>query len=241
MEQQITQNIHERQKEPAQVWRSRPALWMLRCLLLLIVLPYGLIPLYGWVSPPSTLMLWQKLRGDRVVRTWVPVEHISPHLIRAVIASEDDGFCQHGGISWRAIQGAITRAQRTGKSVQGTSTITMQTAKNLFLWHGRSWTRKALEAPLSLWLHLALSKRRTLEIYLNSVEWGVGIFGAEQAALKHFGVSARALSPQQAAFLATSLPNPIKRQASRPSMRQRHLASLLLRRMNASDISCIRP
>lgn len=205
----------------------------------LLLAPYLLTLVYMIVPAPSTLMVWRLASFQSVSRQWVPLERISPHLQRAVVASEDDGFCTHAGISFAAISAAWRKAERTGKPVQGTSTITMQAAKNLYLWHGRSYMRKVLEAPQALWLDLVLTKRRVLELYLNIAEWGPGIFGAEAAARHHFGIPASALSREQAALLATSLPNPARRVAGKPGPRQRHLAGLLLRRMGNTELSCL--
>jgi monofunctional biosynthetic peptidoglycan transglycosylase len=124
--------------------------------------------------------------------------------------------------------------------VRGTSTITMQTAKNLFLWNDRSWLRKALEAPLALWIDLVWSKSRVVEVYLNVAEWGPGIFGAEAAARRHFGVAARELTRTQALALAVALPNPHRRSASAPTALQRRLAGRLSTRVaRGVDLSCL--
>ena len=142
--------------------------------------------LYTVVPPVSTLMLgrWLTLRG--VERTAVSLDEISPHLTRAVISSEDGRFCQHGGVDWDALRQVIEDADEDGPS-RGASTIPMQVAKNLFLWPSRSYLRKGMEIPLALVIDLAWSKRRLLENYLNIVELGDGVFGAEAAARRYFG------------------------------------------------------
>ena len=147
--------------------------------LAVLLLPYGLTLLYRVVDPVSTPMLWRRIRGAPVTRTWVPMEQIAPVLPLTVIGSEDARFCAHSGIDWRGLQDAMDEAEDIS-DVRGSSTITQQVAKNLFLWPGRSFVRKALEAPLALWIDLVLPKRRVLEIYLNIAEWGPnGVFGAE--------------------------------------------------------------
>ena len=192
---------------------------LLRALAILVVglllLPYGLTPLYFIGHPVSTPMLWRWARGERVERTWMPIETMSPALPLAVLIAEDARFCQHFGVDWQGVQAAIEDAE--DGEIRGASGISQQVAKNLFLWPGRSYTRKALEVPLAYWIDFVLGKRRTLEIYLNIAEWGPnGEFGAEAAARRAFGRSARELTLQQAALLAAILPNPIRRSAVRP-------------------------
>jgi monofunctional glycosyltransferase len=185
-------------------------------LVLLLLLPYLLTPLYRVVDPPSTLMLWRRATGHPIDRTWVPLTAIAPALPRSVIAAEDGKFCSHHGIDFAELRAAIEEADDIS-TMRGGSTITQQTAKNLFLWQGRSYVRKALEFPLALWMDLVLGKRRVMEIYLNIVAWGPGSeFGAEAGARYAFGKSARDLSPHEAALLASILPNPRLRSARRP-------------------------
>jgi monofunctional glycosyltransferase len=186
-----------------------------------------LVVLYRWVDPPaSTLMLGQRLTGTEIEQTWRPIERISPHLVQAVILSEDGAFCRHRGVDWTALEEAI-------ESSRGGSTITMQVVKNLFLWPARSYIRKALEIMLAYVVEVVWSKERVLEIYLNIAEWGPGVFGAEAAARNHFGKAASQLTAQEAALLAVSLPSPIERQAGYPDQQTRRLASNLLLRMRA--------
>jgi monofunctional biosynthetic peptidoglycan transglycosylase len=195
-----------------------------------------LVVLYRWVDPPaSTLMLGQQLTGTEIEQRWVPIERISPHLVQAVILSEDGGFCRHRGVDWPALEEAI-------ESSRGGSTITMQVVKNLFLWPSRSYIRKALEIVLAYVVEAVWPKERVLEIYLNIAEWGPGIFGAEAAARSHFGRSASQLTPQEAALLAVSLPSPIERRAGYPDQQMRRLANNLQLRMRAvrSVPQCVR-
>jgi monofunctional biosynthetic peptidoglycan transglycosylase len=139
---------------------------------------------------------------------WVPYDRISNNLKRAMVAAEDAKFVDHEGFDWEGIQLAMEKNQKKGKVVAGGSTITQQLAKNLFLSPARSYVRKAEEAVITVMLESILPKRRILEIYLNVIEWGNGLFGAEAAARKYFGVSAAQLSPEQAARLAAMAPNP---------------------------------
>ena len=140
------------------------------------------------------------------------MDRISPHLMRAAVAAEDANFCLHWGFDMGAIRAAIDAG-----AARGGSTISQQTVKNAFLWHGRSWLRKGLEAVITPVVELIWSKRRVLEVYLNVAEFAPGVFGAEAAAMHHFGISASELSPRQAALLAAVLPNPAERNASAPS------------------------
>ena len=144
----------------------------------------------------------------KLAQRWVPYGRISVHLKRAVIAAEDATFLTHSGFDWDGIRVAYEKNVREGEIVSGGSTITQQLAKNLFLSRERAWWRKAQEAAIAAMLETVMSKRRILEIYLNVVEWGDGVFGAEAAARYHFGVPAAALNPEQAARLAVMLPSP---------------------------------
>ncbi|MDX2218983.1 MAG: monofunctional biosynthetic peptidoglycan transglycosylase [Burkholderiales bacterium] len=139
---------------------------------------------------------------------WVPYEKISPHLKRALITSEDDTFTQHDGFNWEAIQRALEKNEQRGKVVAGGSTITQQLAKNLFLSGERSFVRKGQEAVIALMLEQSMDKKRIFEIYLNVIEWGNGVFGAEAAARHYYGISAAQLSAEQAAKLAAMVPRP---------------------------------
>jgi monofunctional biosynthetic peptidoglycan transglycosylase len=197
---------------------------------ILVLAPYAIAPFYRFVDPVSIPMLWRRMTGQRVERIVVPLNHISPALQLAVIVAEDGSFCHNRGIDLGAIRDAMKQYEDIGEA-RGASTITQQTAKNLFLWEGRSFIRKALELPLALWLNLVLSKRRILEIYLNIAEWGPnGEFGAEAGARWAFGKSAHDLTLYQAAELAAILPNPVGRSAKTPGVLVRRLAALYERR-----------
>jgi len=192
----------------------------------LLILPYVLVPLYRVINPVSTLMLWRWATGGRVERAFVPLQRMAPALPLTVIAAEDGRFCQHRGIDWEEIRDQIEDLEDI-REARGVSTITQQTAKNLFLWPSRSLVRKAIEFPLALWIDLVLPKWRILEIYLNIAEWGPrGQFGAETASRYAFNKSASALSPREAALLAAVLPNPRRRSARNPSPAVRRLAGI---------------
>jgi monofunctional glycosyltransferase len=193
-----------------------------RQLILLVVLIGLLLPVpfviaYRFVPPPMTsLMLIRSLEGAGLHKDWEPLARISPNLLRAVIASEDEKFCFHHGFDWDAEQAAFDD-WRAGREPKGASTITMQTAKNLFLWPGRSVVRKGFEAYITVLLEFFWDKHRIAETYLNVVEWGDGIYGAEAAAHSFFGKPAAALSVQEASLLAAVLPNPRRWSPVRPT------------------------
>ncbi|MCX2724932.1 monofunctional biosynthetic peptidoglycan transglycosylase [Roseibium salinum] len=205
----------------------------LQLLLVLILLPPVLTVIYSVVPPISTLMIGRYVQFLWVDRQWVPLEEISPSLIRSVITSEDSGFCQNNGVEWDVLHEQV-EALSEGERPRGASTITMQTAKNLFLWGERSYIRKVLELPLAMMLDAILTKRRILEIYLNIAEWGEGIFGAEAAAQAWFGKPAKDLSQVEAARLATALPNPRGRNSAKPSSGHRRLAATNLARVKVA-------
>jgi monofunctional biosynthetic peptidoglycan transglycosylase len=210
--------------------------------LALLLLPYALTPLYAVVQPVSTLMLWRRITGERVEHQYVPLARISPALSLAVIIAEDGRFCGHYGVDFHEIREAINDAEDLD-DLRGGSTITQQVAKNLFLWGGRSFVRKALEFPLALWIDLVLSKRRILEIYFNIAEWGPnGEFGAEAGSRRAFGKSARDWTRYQAALLAATLPSPASRDARAPGPGLRRLAGLYAGRASRSPgaAACVR-
>jgi monofunctional biosynthetic peptidoglycan transglycosylase len=211
-------------------WR-RIVLALVIAVLIVLLLPYAIAPLYRFGQPVSTPMLWRWATGGRVERIFVPLGRIAPVLPLTVILAEDGGFCRNRGVDLGAMRDAMLEADDDIEEARGGSTITQQTVKNLFLWPGRSVVRKALEFPLALWLNLVLPKRRIMEIYLNIAEWGPsGQFGAEAGARFAFGKSAHDLDPAEAAELAAILPNPVRRSARTPSMMVRRLAGLYERR-----------
>jgi monofunctional biosynthetic peptidoglycan transglycosylase len=191
-----------------------------------------LVALYAVVPPPITpLMVIRLVQGEGLRKDWAPFEEVSPHLVRALIASEDARFCEHPGFDWKAIWDAIER-NRDGRRTVGASTITQQTAKNLFLWPGRDFIRKGLEAYFALLLELFLDKQRIMELYVNVIEFGPGVYGAEAAAQYHFGKPAAKLTRREAALLAVVLPNPREMSASKPSSYVRKRAGTIQARMN---------
>lgn len=184
-----------------------------------------LVTVYAFVPPVSTLMLWRWATAQRVERTWRPIETISPNLVHAVVVSEDARLCTHHGVDWQEVRDAIVEADELFDA-RGASTIAMQTARNLFLWPHRNFVRKALEVPIALYLTVAWSPKRLVEVYLNIAEWGPnGEFGAEAAARRAFRKSARSLTIYEAALLAGSLPNPTRRNAARPGPGLQRVAS----------------
>jgi monofunctional biosynthetic peptidoglycan transglycosylase len=206
-----------------------------RLLLRLVVLAIGcsiiLTVIYRLVPPPVTpLMLLRLVDGNGLHKDWVSYDDISPNLPRAVIAAEDSGFCQHNGFDWTAIEKAWQRNQHSPR-MRGGSTISNQTAKNVFLWPDRTYIRKAVEFYFTALIEFFWGKKRILEVYLNVVEWGPGIYGAEAAAQAHFHKPAKALTRREAALLAAVLPNPRRWSASKPTAYIRGRASTIQARM----------
>jgi monofunctional biosynthetic peptidoglycan transglycosylase len=204
---------------------------ILRCLVLAFGCSIFITIIYRLVPPPVTpLMLIRLADGAGLHKDWVPYEDISPNLPRAIIAAEDSGFCQHNGFDWTALEKAWQRNQHSSR-MRGGSTISNQTAKNVFLWPDRTYIRKAIEFYFTGLIEFFWSKKRILEVYLNVVEWGPGIYGAEAAAHAHFGKPAKALTRREAALLAAVLPNPRRWSASKPTPYIRGRASTIQARM----------
>jgi monofunctional biosynthetic peptidoglycan transglycosylase len=204
---------------------------------------YAHILYWQYRDPASTAFMERRLAERRAKNPRaalkhqpVPYEGISNHLKRAVVAAEDARFLDHDGFDWEMIQKAMERNERRGKVVAGASTISQQLAKNLFLSGERSWLRKGQEAIITWMLESTLSKRRILELYLNVAEWGDGVFGAEAAARHHFGVSAAALTPEQAAWLAVILPSPRRYQGGRTTPYIAGRVDTILKRMGTAQI-----
>ena len=220
----------------ARIFKKSPLglLWYVSSRIVIGAFAAALILIFAlrYFNPPtSTEMLRHSLLGGTVRHEWVNIEKISPHLIRAVIMSEDGQYCRHNGIDWRQVEKAWQEALEGAKKPRGASTITMQTAKNLFLWADRSYVRKALELPMAYMMNLMWSKRRQMEIYLNIVEWAPGIYGAKAASHHHFKRAPHRLTTSQAALLAAALPNPIVRRAGRPGPYTRKIAAIVQKRM----------
>ena len=198
--------------------------WLVRGVLVSVVMVLALVALFGRVDPPPGIyMLQERARLGAITRDWVPMEAISPHMARSAVAAEDANFCLHWGFDMAEIRRALDAGGR-----RGASTISQQVVKNVFLWHGRSWPRKAAEALLTPVLEATWSKRRILEVYLNVAEFDAGVFGVEAAARHYFGTSAAQLTAQQSARLAAILPDPQGRDAARPStFVQRRAAAIM--------------
>jgi monofunctional biosynthetic peptidoglycan transglycosylase len=225
-----------------------------RLLLFTIGLAIGLVAAYElwlfghvwwWVehNPGTTAFMRMRLEGMRankpdaaLAARWVPYERISPHLKRAIVAAEDARFLDHDGFDWEAIQKAHEKNVKLGRIVAGGSTISQQLAKNLFLSGSRSPLRKAQEAVITVMLEKMMSKRRILEIYLNVIEWGEGVFGAEAAARHYFRVSATQLSAEQAARLASMVPNPRFYDRNRNAAWLSTKTRIVLARMSAAQV-----
>ncbi|WP_441862437.1 monofunctional biosynthetic peptidoglycan transglycosylase [Phaeovulum sp. W22_SRMD_FR3] len=191
----------------------RALFWLTRAALAYAALILVLILLYTFINPPITLtMLSERREVGVLVHDWVDADEMAPAVLRAVVAAEDANFCEHWGFDMRAIRAAIDAG-----SNRGASTISQQVVKNVFLWQGRSWPRKALEAMITPVVELVWSKRRILEVYLNVAEFDTGIFGVEAAAKGYFGVSADKLTARQSALLAAVLPDPKGRDAAHPT------------------------
>ena len=198
-------------------------------LLTAILLPICMVALYRYIPVPVTpLMLTRKMEESTPINyTWTPIEKISPNLVQAVVASEDNLFMQHNGFDFKQIEIARREAE-AGKRLRGASTITQQTAKNLFLWQGRSWLRKGLEAYYTVLMEQLWSKKRIMEAYLNCIEMGDGIYGAAAVARINFKTTPDKLTKEQCALIAATLPNPRKFNSAKPSkyMKQRQNAIL---------------
>ena len=202
--------------------RGRPVLTALLTLVLLLVVS---VAIHRFVPPPATfLMVTRTVEGEGLTYRWRSLDDISPRLVEAVIASEDSTFCAHRGFDMKAIEKALKANERGGR-IRGGSTISQQTAKNVFLWPGRDWVRKGLEAGYTVLIETLWGKRRIVEVYLNVAEWAPGVYGAEAAARHWFGKSASDLSPREAARLAAILPSPRRYNASAPGPYVRRRAS----------------
>jgi monofunctional glycosyltransferase len=240
--------------------RQRPGFWHIsaRCVpaalkggtrgLLLMLCGFGLMTAFGvllfrHVDPPlSALMLGQKIGGQAIDQRWVTIDRVSPHLVRAVILSEDGNFCNHYGVDVTEMKALMLKVEQTGDEslLRGGSTISMQVVKNLYLWPGKNLVRKGLELAITLPMEAVWPKRRIMEVYLNIAEWGPGIFGAEAASQFHFSKPASQLTAREAALLAVSLPNPFDRVAGNPGVGTRRLAERIEARMKAAGVARFR-
>ena len=247
-------------REESQAWSSRLAVHVPGCIRVALIggvtalaglitafllLISVLLVFFRFVDPPATpLMIGRALTDSQVNHRWVNLDDISPNLVRAVISSEDGQFCSHYGVDFRELQVALRQAEREGLGeARGASTITMQVAKNLFLWPSKDLLRKGLELGIAVMMEQIWPKRRILEVYLNVAEWGPGVFGAEAAARHHFRKPAAKLTPREAALLAASLPNPHRRVAGAPGPGTRRIAQIVQARarLGSDRFACVLP
>lgn len=189
-----------------------------KVLLAFIGLSLLMVTMYRFVPPPFTwTMMGDVLAGHSVTKSWRPLDRINPNMSRAAIAAEDSGFCTHSGFEYDAIAAAMYRNAKGGKVLRGGSTISQQTAKNVFLWQGGGYFRKALEAYFTVLIELIWPKRRIMEVYLNVAETGIGTYGVEAGARRYFGHGADRLTPAEAARIAAVLPLPKRRAGVAPT------------------------
>lgn len=205
--------------------------WLVTIALFCVIAPPVVVLVYRFVPVPVTsLMVIRLFEGKGWQYQWKPLSKISPKLVDAVIAAEDAQFCTHHGFDVEAIEKAL-KHNKKGRKIKGGSTISQQTAKNAVLWPQRSWVRKGAEAYVTVLMEAIWPKRRIMEVYLNVIEWGPGIYGAEAAARHHFGHSAKTLSNREAARLAAVLPRPLKWNAGKPGPYVRSRAGTIQARM----------
>jgi len=209
---------------------SRVGRFLLGALAVLAIGPPLWVVIYRIVPPPITILMVERMiQGRGLDKSWRPLSEISPSLAQAVIGAEDARFCEHHGFDFHAMEAAAAHNARHPGKIRGGSTISQQTAKNVFLWPGRSYVRKGAEAYFTVLIETLWGKRRILETYLNVVEWGPGIYGAEAAAQAYFGHDADQLTPEESARLAAILPDPLKWKAVHPgryvARRTRHITA----------------
>jgi monofunctional biosynthetic peptidoglycan transglycosylase len=226
-------------------WLAR---WAVRLVAAFVVTSVGAVLAYRYLNPPLTPLMAIRAVGAvadqrpvRITKEWVALEAISPALVRAVIAAEDARFLAHGGVDLDAVRRARAyNARHPTRRPRGASTITMQCARNLFLWPGRTYVRKALEAYFAVLMEHLWGKRRILEVYLNVIEWGDGVYGAEAAARRYFGVPAVALRPAEAALLAAALPAPRRFNPAEPTAYLRARAAVVATRTATVHLDRVR-
>ena len=227
------------------LWRWSWRVFLLALIALVAIQFWFLVHVWYWAgnNPESTAFMRARLEilqqdnpKARLRQQWVPYQRISGHLKRAIVAAEDAKFVNHNGFDWDGIQKAYEKNLREGEIVAGGSTITQQLAKNLFFSGERTWWRKAQEAVVAVMIETVMSKRRILEIYLNVIEWGEGVFGAEAAARHHYGTTAAGLSPEQAARLAAVVPSPRRYGPASDTAYLQRRTQTLLARMNSAQI-----
>ncbi len=214
-------------KSPTKISDNTPKTWFLGGIILFIAAAFITsvltIFIYRFVNPNITMLMLNKhykaLRDGKksaINKDWVNLESVSPNMVLAAVAAEDNRFIEHWGFDFESIQKAM-ESNKKGRRLKGASTISQQTAKNLFLWPRRSWLRKGLEAYFTIGMEALWSKKRIMEVYLNIAEFGIGVYGVEAAAKMYFNKPSSLLNKYQAAILTTVLPNPTKRNPSHPS------------------------
>jgi len=206
--------------------------WLFRALLVFLLGSVLWVLLYRFVNPPLTFTQAADMAGGNGARrSWLPIARIDRDMVRAAIAGEDGKFCAHSGFDRQAIESAMRRNAAGGRTLRGGSTISQQTAKNVFLWQGGGYFRKGLEAWFTLLIETLWSKRRIMEVYLNVAETGIGTYGVEEGARRYFRHGAASLSPQEAARIAAVFPLPKRRAAVAPAGFTRRYGNLILARM----------
>ncbi len=231
-------------KATTRSWKGRLLRWSLIALVAGLVLPVVEVGCARVIRPPvTTLMLLRRIEGTwsseyrgRIDYQWRPWRELPDTFLRAAWVSEDARFFQHRGFDWKEIQAAMKKSERTGAPPRGSSTITQQCARTLFLWPGRSYVRKGLEAYYTVLMEWMLPKRRIFELYANTVELGDGIYGVAAAARRHFGRDANALTPEQAAYLAAMLPAPRRWNPAQPTPRLRWRKNRILHELAAAPL-----
>jgi monofunctional biosynthetic peptidoglycan transglycosylase len=218
--------------------------WIFRILIGFIICSVLLVALYIVVNPPYTPLMFIRMIEGRIAgksvgitKEWKDYDQISSNVFKALMAGEDAKFTQHSGFDWNAIERANKiNEQRKGKRLIGASTISMQTSKNVFLWQGRNYIRKGLEAYFTVLIEAMWGKKRILEIYANSIEWGNGIYGVEAASQEYFGKSCGKLSNREASLLAAIVPNPRKWSAAKPTSYIQKRASMIQARLGGLSL-----
>jgi len=215
-------------------WLGRIFGWAVKAVLIFVLVSLSWVLLYRFVNPPVTFtQLGDLVAGNGARREWVAIGRIDRDMVRAAIAGEDSKFCAHDGFDRQAIEEAMRRNARGGSVIRGGSTISQQTAKNVFLWQGGGWFRKGLEAWFTLLIENLWDKRRIMEVYLNVAETGIGTYGVEAGAQRYFGHGADRLTPDEAARVAAVLPLPKRRAATAPTGFTRRYGTMIATRMRA--------
>jgi monofunctional biosynthetic peptidoglycan transglycosylase len=222
-----------RKAKPKRRWWVRALLLLAKLVAAFILLSVLWVGLYRFVAPPITLtMIGDAIEGHGVTKQWMPIERIDPNMARAAIAGEDSRFCLHSGFDFTAIEKAYARNEQGGHHIRGGSTISQQTAKNVFLWQGGGYFRKGLEAWFTFLIEHMWGKRRIMEVYLNVAETGIGTYGVDAGSTRYFGHDASHLTPRESAAIAAVLPLPKKREAIDPTGFTRRYGNTIAARIN---------